>query len=97
MKRKIYLPHIDYTIFIIEGGKPPTDNAIGWVVPLGEKGCEIHLTAKIKKNPLDLAHEVIHILQLICAERYMNFSLEQEHMAYLMQYIMDQILGCKWE
>ena len=43
--------------------------------------------------PGDVAHELIHVLQFICADRNMDFVREQEHMAYIMHYLMGKVYG----
>ncbi len=94
--KKIYLPHINYTIELKEAKNPPEEvpNAKNWVTSYGQKGCAMYIDKK--PNPADLAHEVTHVLQFICLNRNIDFKLEQEHMGYLMQYIMGEILGYKW-
>lgn len=94
---KIYLPHINYTVYVKKFKKPPFDlpNAHAYVESDGENSCSIFLIEK--PNPGDVAHELIHVLQRICKSRNMNFLKEEEHMAYIMHYLMGEILGYKWE
>lgn len=47
-------------------------------------------------TPGVVAHEVTHILQHICAVRHIEFKDETEHMGYLAQYLVGQILGYEW-
>jgi hypothetical protein len=93
---KIYIPHLNYTITVKEPKNPPKElyNPKAWVHSEGSKGCTMYITKK--PLPSDLAHEVVHVLQFICLNRNIDFTTEQEHMGYLMQYIMGEILGYEW-
>ena len=42
------------------------------------------------------AHEIIHALEHICKSRNMAMEHEREHMAYLMQHLLGQIMGMVW-
>lgn len=92
---KIYIPHLHYTILT----KPfkrheRVPNARAYVERIDRNTVYIYLP---KKNLAgDLAHEVVHILQYICSDRDMDFVQEQEHMGYLMHYILGRIMGHEW-
>lgn len=92
---KIYIPHLDYTIitkpFKAHSAVP---NAQAYVERIDDRTSYLYLQKK--NTPPGLAHEVVHILQNICADRDMNFIIESEHMAYLMQYILGELLGYEW-
>lgn len=94
--KKIYIPHLNYTITIKEAKNPPEElfNAVNWVESQGQYGCTMYLDKK--PHPGDLSHELIHVLQFICLNRNMNFMTEHEHMGYLMHWLMGEILGYKW-
>ena len=49
---------------------------------------------KVKYIPA-IAHELTHVLQAICEQYQMNFLKESEHMAYLMYYLLDELLKGK--
>lgn len=49
-----------------------------------------------KITPSIAAHEVTHVLQHICAVRYIDFIRETEHMGYLSQYLVMRILDSQW-
>lgn len=93
---KIYLPHLNYTIFVKPFKKAPDvmPNALTYCERINNKSCNIYVS---KKNiPGDLAHELVHVLQFICIDRNIDFTSETEHMGYLMHYLMGQIMGYEW-
>lgn len=58
----------------------------------------IYMDTPIKRVDIpSLAHEVTHVLQYICESRGIEFEKEQEHMAYIMGYIMSKILGTEYD
>lgn len=97
----IQIPHLNYKI--IYGVKPEEFK--------GKYEKSIMMTEDVDKNtgqilfrktPEDqdastVAHEVLHILQLICQHRNIKMEEEMEHMGYLMQYIHNEIYGRKYE
>lgn len=93
---KIYIPHLNYTIIVKEPKNPPEElyNPKAWVKSESSKSCTLFVNKK--PNPADLAHEVVHVLQFICLHRNIDFKTEQEHMGYLMHYIMGKVLGYEW-
>ena len=44
----------------------------------------------IKLSPW-VAHELVHVLQILCEKINATFQNEQEHMAYLMHYMMEEL------
>jgi len=95
MRKDIYIPHLNYTVKVREAKNPPEylNNALNWVVSDGQYSCTLFIEKKPHAG--DLAHELIHVLQFIALERNMDFKLEQEHFAYLMHYLIGQVMG--WE
>jgi hypothetical protein len=95
---KIYLPHIHYTVHVKQMTVPPEGvlHAKAYVLREDENSCTVFLDKK-KIVAGDLAHEIVHVLQFICGDRNINFVLEQEHTAYIMQYLMGKIMGYSWE
>lgn len=102
MKKKIiFIPHLSYTIEVRDKAK-----ATGAARKYGEymelfhekvssRLSIIHLHEKHLRPvnfPL-LAHEVVHVLQHIAQIYDIDFKTEEEHFAYLMQFILNQILG----
>ena len=98
-KRDIYLAHLNYTVRLRQSGQPPEEvkHAISWVISEDKNTCTLYTDLKTRIHPGDLSHELIHVLQFICLDRNINFTLEQEHMGYLMQYLFGQIMGHKWK
>jgi len=39
-----------------------------------------------------VAHEIVHVIQIICDRYKFKIENEQEHMAYIMSYLMQQIM-----
>lgn len=95
--KKIYLPHIHYTVHVKQF-QPHKDleNALAYVQNNGPNNCTLFIDLKQKIVPADLAHELVHVLQFICLARNINFTLEQEHMGYIMHYLMGRIMGDTW-
>ena len=94
---KIYLPHIHYTVYVRTFKKAPdsVSSALAYTENIDNNSCAIYLGKKCHVG--DVAHELIHVLQFICLARNMDFRLEQEHMGYLMQYLMGRLLGTTWK
>jgi len=40
-----------------------------------------------------LAHEIMHVIQILCDRFSMKIEQEQEHTAYLMHYLMDKLIN----
>lgn len=97
MRKDIYLPHINYTVKVRPlkpdpGGKP---NTRAWCEHVDDWHSAVYLPKRVV--PGLIAHELVHVLRHLCESRNMSFDLEREHMAYIMQYLMDKILGYVWE
>lgn len=92
---KIYLPHINYTVHVLTLKKGPFENTKAYT----EKGangrsCAVYLPKK--PTPSLVAHELMHVIRYICKDRHMDFLLEEEHLAYTMQYLMGRVLGYEY-
>jgi hypothetical protein len=96
MRKNIYLPHLNYTVRVrdIKTLKEDRGSAHACIIYDNKHGCTIYLPPKCL--PPAVAHEVTHVLYHICRERSMSFLNEEEHMAYIMQYVVGRILGYKW-
>jgi hypothetical protein len=94
--KNISLPHIGYTVRVRppklhpDGTMPPA-----WTEEASANHCVVYLPANA--DPCMVSHELVHVLQHICHVRDMAFLTESEHTAYLMQYLMGEILGYRWE
>lgn len=88
---KIELPHLGYTVLI----KPRKyhKKSPEWMVACTERTDEHTSTIFMDPpyEPGDLAHEITHVLQYLCGDRGIDFVREEEHMAYIMHYLMGRI------
>jgi len=98
-KQDIYLPHIHYTLRVRQIGKIPSDipTALVYVQKDDMCGCTLYIDLTRKIVGPELAHELVHVLQLICESRSMDFKREEEHMGYIMQYLMATIMGYSYD
>ena len=90
MTKLIKIPHLAYTLKI----KQPIKGYVAAARRVSMTEGWIHIVTPIKpvQYPV-LAHEIVHILRYIAIDYKMDFANEEEHFAYLMQYIMNKILG----
>lgn len=98
VKRKsvtVQIPHLNYTVKVRPMRPMPNgDRPRGaWVDHVDDYNSVIYVN---KQTPGVIAHEVTHVLQHICSVRHINFIHETEHMGYLSQYLVGQILGYEW-
>lgn len=95
---KIYIPHIHYTVLIRKRSEFTGSISSLFLCERTDKNTStLFIEYPLPKySESTLAHEITHILQNICQDRHMDFIRENEHMGYLMQYIMNQILGYKY-
>ena len=106
--KKILIPHLKLTILVsdlsklkglekkgscfttrLENINPEKDRKLG----IGIFIENLEETIKIKENFPIIAHEVMHAIQIICEEYGMNIETEKEHTAYLMSYILEEIIN----
>lgn len=92
----ISIPHLNYTVKVRPFKKPPGSiaEASAWIDRVDKFHCVMYLRKGAK--PPTVAHELVHVLQHLCDVRHMGFTAEDEHMGYLMQYLMGRILGYVW-
>ena len=101
---KIKIPHLKYTVFILDKSKAvgitkeylKTRNACAVRVNNTTATVFIKMPVKQLQFPL-LVHELVHVLQYIARDRDMDFIQEQEHFAYIMHYILNQVLGYEFQ
>lgn len=98
---KIQIPHLGYTIIYGINKKEFIDRQANSVM-FAENTNKNMGAIIFRKQPNDadistVAHEVVHVLQFICRRRNINMEDETEHMGYLMQYILNEIRGYKYE
>lgn len=91
---KINIPHLNYSIQVIY--KPHKEsNGLPCCERVNKSKCILWIPEKYKNLVTLIAHETMHVLQFIAEDRGIDMIREQEHMAYLMQYIMAELLGYK--
>lgn len=96
---KILIPHIGYTLIIKKRSAYKEPHPASY---LCEKTNTNTTTLFIdlpleRKNYASLAHELVHVLQNICIDRHMVFENETEHMAYIMQFLWNKIMGFEYD
>lgn len=93
--KRILIPHLAYTVNVKEPGKnKPITNAVAWVEWDSDNECSLYIKQPIKPYQVPtLAHELVHVLQHISEARGIHFASEREHLGYLMQWLMNEVLG----
>ena len=95
----IYLDHLYYRIEVIFTSSKFLDRkGIECACEYIQNGyIKLHLRSKPKSiNFPSVAHEVIHCLQWIAKDRGMDFIREEEHFAYMMQFILNRIFNYEY-
>ena len=92
---KIYLPHIHYTVILKDAyhkdmGIQPSCERVNF------ESCILWIPKKHRKATT-VAHEAMHACQYIAEARSINMISEQEHMAYIMGYIVAKIMGYEFK
>ena len=96
--KDIYIPHLNYRVRVRQlKPHPDLPHAQAWVSADDRNNCTLYLDLKHKLIAGDVAHELIHVLQAICLNRNMDFRIETEHMAYLMHWLMGEVMGYEWK
>ena len=92
--KKVYIPHIHYTVYLkdVSQAKGEAKNLLSTKHAIAERidkaNAVIYMKLPLKQKDWGtLGHEIIHILQYICASRNIDFVYEQENVAYMFQYI----------
>ena len=67
----------------------------GCTTMTGDDECTIFIkdienTKKTLSRVPYVAHEVVHVLQILCEKFHMKAENEQEHLAYIMFYILEE-------
>ncbi len=90
----IHLPHIHYRVILRQKTYP------GRGGPCCEKVDNAHCILWIDPEYLTsgtVVHEAMHALQFIAEAREIDLTSEQEHAAYIIQYIFTEALGIKMD
>lgn len=97
---KCYIPHLDYTVRLLDTSKAKGEArhflkqvyGVTWKKDLSES--VIYLPLPLKHGDwATLGHEIVHVLQNICQSKGIQFENETEHTAYLFQYIFNTFTG----
>lgn len=95
--RTIKIDHLGYTIKIKDVSNHPKKDYVMYVERDGFSNCTLYTKKNITvKDFTTLSHEVLHILQYIAEARNIDITYESENMGYMMQYILNQILGLEY-
>lgn len=97
LPQNIRLPHLNYLVRVKLLKEKPTgyNNCHAYTEYISKNESHIYLPSKA--TPGMIAHEVMHALGNICEARSMLLEKESEHMAYMMQYLLNNILGYVWK
>ena len=100
--KTIKINHIGYTVLVKtmkDFKKTPEYNPILKAVVVRDSCHQSTIYIKDTKaiNISSVAHEVLHVLQFISEDRFIDMTKEKEHFAYMMSYIMNKILGYEYE
>ena len=97
--KEIKIPHLKYTIQVrdLSELKGVKKKGGGYTAIVDENTACIFIedlkeTVKHIENIPHIAHEVMHVIQIICENFGMSIENEQEHTAYLMFYILEEII-----
>ncbi len=102
---KIFIPHIFYTVYVKDIKKTKGDakefldrgfTACAEKVDKNTSNIYIEFPVTPKSHGTVL-HEVIHVIGHICQDRDISFINEEEHVAYIAQYIFNRITGYEYE
>lgn len=96
----IKIPHLKYEVWVKDMSKLKgvEKKGSGFTCVVNENTACIFIE-NLKESSIMLeriphiAHEVTHVLQIICEKFGMKMENEQEHTAYLMSYILEEILN----
>ena len=96
LSNKIYIQHLAYTVLIKEPNKD--SKFVAYVHKDNKNQCTLFIKRPVNRiEAPTLAHEIVHILQYICEARNIDMIFEQEHMGYLMNFIMNEVMGLTYE
>lgn len=98
--KKVSLPHLAYTVVFkdLSSLKGVEIKGGAYTVEFDEHSSYVFIfdIAETVKKPHNfplIAHELTHVLQNICKARLMTFGEEKEHTAYIMAYLLNEVLG----
>lgn len=96
-KQNIVIEHLGYTIIVRDIKKYPSKDCVMYVEEKDNNSCYLNLPMKVStKDFSTIAHEVLHCLQYIAENRNIDLTKEVENSGYLMQFILNKLLGFKY-
>ncbi len=101
--KTIPIPHLKFTLYIQDMSKLKGIEIKDGGYTTRIDGEEYHCKAciffpnvkemvKISANLPIIAHEVMHVIQILCEDYSMSIEEEKEHTAYLMTYLLEEIV-----
>lgn len=98
--KTIEIPHLKFIVYVKDMSelRGVEVKGSGMTCLLEDKNSACIFLQDVKmlvKNPFFfpyVAHEVMHIIQILCKEFNMDIKNEHEHTAYLMNYLLEEIL-----
>lgn len=98
--KKIEIPHLRFNVYFMDLSKlqgVPKLGA-GYTCIFEDNSATVFLqdieknVKRIEFTPY-IAHEIMHVIQIICEKFSMRVEIEQEHTAYIMHYLMDKLIN----
>jgi hypothetical protein len=97
--KTIHIPHLRFTVYVKDMSElmGVERKGSGYVAQFGDDSAclfleDVEKTVKQLDRFPTIAHEVLHVIQILCEKFQMKIENEQEHTAYLMHYILEKII-----
>ena len=102
--KSVYIPHLRHTVhfadlskLVLMGDKV---RGSGYTMPFSEHETYVFYQdiEKTVKDPIQApinAHELVHVIAILLEKICGKIEKEDEHMAYLMTYLYEKLLGLK--
>lgn len=92
MYKTIRIPHLGFAVYI----RPKPKEWTSYASTLFSKdGYSVKLYLPDRCTTSALAHELVHVLQALSRKYNMDFDNEDEHFAYIMQWLMEEVQGAQ--
>ena len=99
--KKIFIPHLKYTVYVkdLSELKGVEIKGSGYTCVFEDFSACIFLedvkNVCWKENIPIIAHEAMHVIQIICEKFGMKVENEQEHTAFLLMFLIEEIIKGK--
>ncbi len=96
--KQINLPHLNITINFMDMSQLRGTDIMGFGMTCEMDDDIVIFIQDIEKSVTELdkmpyiAHEVVHALQIICNRIQAKAENEQEHLAYIMSYVLSELI-----